>query len=266
MARIGFIGMGNMGYALTRGLLSCFDEDDLIFSCKTREKREKIMEELGIMSAVSNAELVQACDIIVLAIKPQMYEEVFAEIRDHVHPGSMIISLAPGKSMEYIAEALGGNVRVVRAMPNTPALIGHGMTGVAYDESLYSDDEIHVIDQIFTSVGSYKKVTEEQMSAVVCASGSSPAYVYMFINELAQAAASKGLPMDTALEMVSQAVVGSAMMVMKTGENPEILKERVCSKGGTTIAGVNQLEELGFRGAIRAATDACYRRSEELAN
>ena len=264
MAKIGFIGMGNMGYALAKGLLTVYDEDDLIFSCHTEEKKQKITEELGIMAAASNGELVAAADVVVLAIKPQVYDEVFAEIKSFIREGEIIISLAPGKSISYITEALGGNVRVVRAMPNTPALIGYGMTGISYDESTFDVDEVKIIDNIFGSVGSYKKVPEEQMSAVVCVSGSSPAYVYMFINELAKAASSKGLPEGIALEMATGAVIGAAMMVLKTGEDPEILKQKVCSKGGTTIAGIGQLEVKGFAAAIAAATDACYNRSEEL--
>jgi len=264
MAKIGFIGMGNMGFALMKGLLAVYDEDDLIFSCLTEDKKQKIQGETGIMAAGSNIELVQASEIVVLAIKPQVYDEVFAEIRGHIHPGTIFISLAPGKRIAYIREALGGSVRVVRAMPNTPALIGHGMTGVAYDESEFTSDEIKVIDDLFSCVGSYRKVDEEQISAVVCASGSSPAYVYMFINELARSAAEKGLAPDVALDMASGAVLGAAMMVMRTGEDPEVLKQRVCSKGGTTIAGIGQLEAHGFAEAIHAATEACYRRSEEL--
>ena len=264
MAKIGFIGMGNMGYALARGLLSAFDEDDIMFSCNTAEKRSTVSAELGIVPAASNIELVQACEMIVLAIKPQVYQEVFDEINGYVHPGSIIISLAPGKSISYITEALGGDVRVVRAMPNTPALIGHGMTGIAYDDALFSSEDVDVIDKLFSSVGNYKKVEESQMSAVVCASGSSPAYVYMFIKELTDAVVKKGLPEDTALDMVSNAVVGAAMMVLKTGEDPETLKTKVCSKGGTTIAGIGRLEEDGFAWALHDATDACYERSEEL--
>lgn len=265
MAKIGFIGMGNMGYAFAKGLLNEFDEDDLLFSCMTDEKKTKVSGELGIMAAESNIELAQACELIVLAVKPQVYQAVFDEIRNAVHPGTIIISLAPGKSISYITNALGGQVRVVRAMPNTPALIGHGITGISYDENIFTSDEIMIIDQIFSAVGTYVKVDEDQMSAVVCASGSSPAYVYIFINELADSVAAKGLSKEDAKELVSQAVIGAAMMVLRTGEDPEILKERVCSKGGTTIAGVGQLEEHGFREAIHAATEACYRRSEELA-
>lgn len=264
MSRIGFIGMGNMGYALAKGLLSEYDPEDLMFSCRTEEKKKKVSSELGMMAAGNNAELVHASDMIVLAIKPQMYDEVFAGIREAVKDDMIIISLAPGVTISYIENALGGKPRVVRAMPNTPALIGHGVTGIAYDENRFSDDEIKVIEQVFSSVGTFVKVDEELISTVVCASGSSPAYVYMFIDALAKACASKGLDETEARKLAAGAVVGAGMMVLRTGEEPESLKLKVCSKGGTTIAGVRKLEEKGFADAISAATDACYARSEEM--
>ena len=264
MAKVGFIGMGNMGFAFAKGLLSEIDSDDMMFSCRTEEKKIKASAELGIMAAGSNTELVHASDIVILAVKPQMYDEVFEEIKDHVRDGEIFISLAPGVTISYIEQALGGKPRVVRAMPNTPALIGYGITGIAYDDNKFSSEEINMIEQIFNSVGSFSKVEEEQISAVVCASGSSPAYVYMFIDALVKACAEKGLDEETARSMVAGTVVGAGMMVLKTGEDPNLLKEKVCSKGGTTIAGVGKLEENGFLDAISAATDACYARSEEL--
>ena len=264
MARIGFIGMGNMGYAFAKGLLSEYDPEDMMFSCRTDEKKNKVTSELGILAAGSSSELVHASDIVVLAVKPQTYDEVFEEIRDAVREGTIFISLAPGVTINHIRESLGGKPRVVRAMPNTPALIGHGVTGIAYDDELFSNDEIKVIEQIFSSVGTFTKVREDQISAVVCASGSSPAYVYMFIDELAKACASKGLDEIEARKMAAGAVVGAGMMVLRTGEDPDSLKLKVCSKGGTTIAGVEKLTEMGFGDAISAATDACYARSVEL--
>lgn len=263
--KIGFIGMGNMGYALLKGMLKSVSCTDLLFSCRTDEKKRRITEETGVPAAASNSELVSRSDYVILAIKPQIYEEVLSEIRNSVRPGSVYISLAPGKSISCIKEALGGQVKVVRAMPNTPALIGCGMTGVAYDENELSAGQIKVTETLFASVGDFRKVDEAAMSAVVCASGSSPAYVYMFIDALASSAAAKGLPEDTARELVCGAVIGAAKMVLETGEEPDELKKKVCSKGGTTIAGIAQLDAKGFASAIDAATDACYTRSEELA-
>lgn len=268
MATIGFIGMGNMGSAILKGLLRSCDSADIIFSCKTEEKRNKVVNELKVKAAASNAEVAANADFIVLAVKPQVFAEVFEELNDAEKNGldfkkKIFISLAPGKTIEYISGCLGG-ARVVRAMPNTPALIGCGMTGVAYDEVLFSADEISVIDTIFSSIGKYEKVSEEQISAVVCASGSSPAYVYLFIEKLTETAVEKGLPKEQALKMVSEAVLGSARMVLESGESPDILRQRVCSKGGTTLAGLAAMEENGFSKSIEAATEACYKRCLEL--
>ncbi len=264
MAKIGFIGMGNMGQAFARGLLSVYDPDDIFFSCKTESKKKLISDELGIRAAADNIELVHRSDIVILAIKPQMYEEVLKEISEDVRENMIIVSLAPGKRIDYINEALNGKVRVIRAMPDTPALIGYGVTGISYDEDKFNKEETELVSKIFKSVGDFYKVEEDQMSAVVCASGSSPAYVYMFIDELARSCEAKGLPYQTAKDLAARAVYGAAMMVIRTGEDPQKLKEKVCSKGGTTIEGIKGLEENGFSKAIWAATEGCYNRSEEL--
>lgn len=264
MDGIGFIGMGNMGFALAKGLLSEYDPEDIMFSCRTEEKKKSVSSSIGIVAAANNTELIHASSIIVLAVKPQMYDEIFDEIREAVRDDMIFISLAPGITISYIENALQGKPRVVRAMPNTPALIGHGVTGVAYDEKRFSPDEIKVIEQIFSSVGTFTKVDEDQISAVVCASGSSPAYVYMFIDELAKACEAKGLDYEDAKKMAAGAVVGAGMMVLRSNEAPDTLKERVCSKGGTTIEGVRKLEEMGFSEAISAATDACFKRAVEM--
>ncbi len=266
MALIGFIGMGNMGQALAKGLLDAFDKKEIIFSSKTDEKKEQIRSELGLRAAGSNLELVNEAKFIVLAVKPQVFKEVFDEIRPAVTQDKIFISLAPGKSIDYISSQLGWTKRIVRAMPNTPALIGCGMSGIAYDERLFTIDEIMVIQHIFSSVGKFEKVSEDQINAVVCASGSSPAYVYMFIDSLVSSVVAKGLSEDVAKSMVTEAVIGAAKMVQTTGEAPSVLRNKVCSKGGTTIAGVMALEAGGFTTTIENATQACYARGVELAS
>ena len=265
--KIGFIGMGNMGFALAKGILRNWDRKDMIFSCKTPEKRVSAGDELGIKAAMCNSDVVKASDIVILAIKPQMFDDVFAEIKKDVKDGTIFVSLAPGKTIDYLTGAFDGRIRVVRAMPNTPALIGYGCAGVAFDESRFSKDEISVIEQIFSSVGKYVKVPEEQINTVICASGSSPAFVYMFIDQLikeCRSLAGDSLSMEDIRTMVASTVVGAGMMVLETGEDPDVLKTRVCSKGGTTIAGVEKLEKMGFREAISAGTKACYDRAVEM--
>ncbi|MGI6071530.1 MAG: pyrroline-5-carboxylate reductase [Lachnospiraceae bacterium] len=268
MTKIGFIGMGNMGYALLKGLLAAGGDMEIMFTCKTEEKKKRICKETGVEAALTGGHLATWADILILAVKPRTFDEVFEEIAGCAKAGMIIISLAPGWSSERIFAALKSKgakeLRVVRAMPNTPALIGCGMTGIAYDEERFTPQERRAIEDIFAGAGKCVRVTEEQMDAVVCASGSSPAYVYMFIEELAASVEKLGLDKDKALLMVSETVIGAAKMVQESGESPQVLRERVCSKGGTTIEGVKKLQERGFGNAIREATAACFERSREI--
>lgn len=259
MRKIGFIGMGNMGYAMLKGLLNTFEKEDIAFTCRTDAKGEKVMSETGVEYVKDNAMLVKSVKYVVLAVKPQMYDVVLESIKSEITSEQIIISLAPGITMDSVRERLNDdNIRIVRAMPNTPALVGEGMTGVSYCEEEYAAEEINVINSIFESFGKMVKIPEKLMSAVVCASGSSPAYVYMFIEALADSVVKYGIPRDDAYKLVAQTVLGSAKMVLETGEHPGKLKDNVCSPGGTTIRGVAALEESGLRNALHKATDACY--------
>lgn len=262
--KIGFIGMGNMGYAMLKGILQVFKSEDIIFSDASRERCIKISEETNVAFAESNAECANSAKYLILAVKPQYYAPVLKNIENVVKQDHVIISIAPGITIDVLKNTLGCDKRIVRAMPNTPALIGCGMTGICYDDKEFDFDEKDVIDKIFSSFGRYKKVEERQMSAVVCASGSSPAYVYMFIEALADGVVKYGIQRDMAYEMVAQTVMGSAKMVLETKEHPAKLKDNVCSPAGTTIAGVSALEEFGFRNSIIKATDECYKKSESL--
>lgn len=258
MAKIGFIGMGNMGYAMLKGALAAFSPSDIIFSSPDRGKCERISSETGVRFAESNAECGNNAKYIVLAVKPQMYPTVLKNIVNVVTEESVIISIAPGITIASINNALGSNIRVVRAMPNTPALIGEGMTGVSYNMTDFSFDERDVIDKFFNSFGKVVYVDEKLMDGIVCASGSSPAYVYMFIEAMADSVVKYGIKRDDAYKLVAQTVLGSAKMVLESGEHPAVLKDKVCSPGGTTIQAVSALEENGFRNALIKATDACY--------
>ena len=214
--------------------------------------------------AESNAECANNCKYVVLAVKPQYFDPVLSDIRDKVTENHVIISIAPGITTAQLKERLGDEKRVVRAMPNTPALLGEGMTGVCYEEKAFNQEEKETIRNIFSSLGRMRLVEERLMNAVVCVSGSSPAYVYMFIEALADGAVKYGLPREAAYEMAAQTVLGSARMVLETGEHPGVLKDRVCSPGGTTIEGVSALEESGFRSAVIKAADACYKKCGKL--
>ena len=258
MAKIGFIGMGNMGYAMLKGALKVFEKDDILFTRKNSVLGRSMEEETGVRFVESNAELANNVKYLILAVKPQMYDQVIKNIENVITKEHVVISLAPGITIEYLTDMLGFDSRVVRAMPNTPALLGEGMTGVSYDSSLFSLTAKEMIEKIFKSFGKYAVLDEKLMSAVVCASGSSPAYVYMFIEALADSAVKYGIKRDDAYKLVAQTVLGSAKMVLETNEHPGVLKDKVCSPGGTTIAGVAALEEHNFRNAVIKATDACY--------
>ena len=264
MAEIGFIGMGNMGYALLKGTLKEFPAASLIFTAKTEETRHRVYAETQVVYTQSNAECANSCKYLILAVKPQYYPIVLKQIRYAVTPEHVVISLAPGITIDSLKETLGSDRRIVRAMPNTPALIGEAMTGLSFREEELTEEEIQMIHKIFGAVGKYADVEERLMSAVVCASGSSPAYVYQFIEALADGAVKYGMPREKAYTFAAQAVVGAAKMVLETGEHPAVLKDKVCSPGGTTIAGVAALEEHGLRNAVLKACDACYEKSESI--
>lgn len=261
MALVGFVGMGNMGYAMLKGVLQLFPPEEIVFSDINVEASARVQKETGIQYAESNPECANNCKYLILAVKPQFYSKVLESIRYPVTPEHVVISIAPGISIEGVKSKLGHDIRVVRAMPNTPALLGMGMTGISYESSDFKLEEKEIINKIFSSFGMFQKVDEKLMNAVVCASGSSPAYVYMFIEALADSVVKYGIPREQAYTFVAQAVKGSAEMVLKTGEHPGRLKDKVCSPGGTTIAGVAALEEFGFRNALIKATDECYKKA-----
>lgn len=264
MKKIGFIGMGNMGYAMLKGVLNVFDSDDILFYDVNSSRMEEVTKETGVAHVESNAECANNVKYLILAVKPQFYGQVLKNIVNVVTEEHVIISIAPGITIQSLVDELGFDTRVVRAMPNTPALLGEGMTGVCYNPNLFSITEKEVIDKFFNSFGKFRIVDEKLMSAVTCASGSSPAYVYMFIEAMADSVVKYGIARDAAYEMVAQTVLGSAKMVLETKEHPGKLKDNVCSPGGTTIAGVAALEEFGFRNAIIKATDACFEKAENI--
>ena len=243
MAQFGFIGMGNMGYAMLNGVLGEFAPGQIIFTTPHKEKCEKISAQTGVKYAESNAECANNAKYIILAVKPQMYDAVLKNIENVITPEKVIISIAPGITIDSIKGKLGGSVRVVRAMPNTPALVGEGMTGISYNKEEFTIEERDTIEQFFQSFG---------------ASGSSPAYAYMFIEALADSVVKYGIPRQDAYKLAAQTLLGSAKMVLQTGEHPGKLKDNVCSPAGTTIQGVAALEEYGFRNAVIKATDKCY--------
>ena len=264
MAKIGFIGMGNMGYAMLQGALRLYDKADIIFADTNEKRVHQVYEETSVRFVDSNAECANGAKMLVLAVKPQFYPTVLKNIENIVTRDQIVISIAPGYAIGDLQEALGYDKRIVRAMPNTPALIGEGMSGVCYDESQFTEEEKQEIARFFSSFGRMEVIPENLINAVTCASGSSPAYVYMFIEALADSVVKYGMPRDTAYSFAAQMAVGAAKMVLETGKHPGELKDMVCSPGGTTIQGVEALEEYGFRNAIMKATERCYDKCNNL--
>ncbi|MFU0828024.1 MAG: Pyrroline-5-carboxylate reductase [Lachnoclostridium sp.] len=264
MAFIGFIGAGNMGYPMLVGASDVFGVNEVVFSEVNPERSKEVKEKTGLDFMPDNKSLAASVKYIILAVKPQFLDNVFDQIKDVVTSQQVIISIAAGITIDTIKKGLGSNMRIVRAMPNTPALVKEGMTGICFSKDTFSDDEKEVVFRLFSSFGKYQIFDENLMNAVVCANGSSPAYVYIFIEALADSVVKYGIPRDKAYRLVAQTVLGAAKMVMETGEHPGKLKDQVCSPGGTTIAAVAALEEYGFRNAIIKATDACYEKAESL--
>ena len=263
--KIGFIGCGNMATAMLKGILKSgeVEASDMIASAKSDKTREKIEKELGIRKADTNAKVVDFADVVFLAVKPQFLEGVLDEIRDSVKAGQIFISIAPGKTLQWLGERLGENTKVIRTMPNTPAMVGEGMTALCVNE-LVTEEEIALAVKLCDTFGKTEVIPEHLMDAVVGVSGSSPAYVFMFLEAMADAGVAQGLPRKQAYTFAAQTLLGSAKMVLETGQHPGELKDAVCSPAGTTIEAVNTLEKKGFRSAVIEAVTAAAKKNHQL--
>lgn len=263
--KLGFIGCGNMASAMIGGIIrnEIFSEDEIIASDAFAPSLEAAKNKLGIHTTGSNKEVAQKSEVIVLSVKPQYYETVIKEIADVVDEKRIIVTIAPGKTLEWIGNMFGKAVKVVRTMPNTPALVGEGITGVCQNV-LVNDAELEYVCGILRGFGKAEVVPESLIDVVTSVSGSSPAYVFMFIEAMADAAVADGMPRDKAYKFAAQAVYGSAKMVMETGMHPGALKDMVCSPGGTTIEAVRVLEKEGFRSSVIEAMKACTNKARGL--
>ncbi len=266
MALFGMIGVGNMGYPLLKAAIQTFGKEEVIYTDASLKRCQFIMEETGVSYAEDNCSVAEQCKYLVLAIKPQYFGGVMAGIKNYVTTDHVVISIAAGITIDAIKTGIGEAARIVRAMPNTPAMVSQGMTGICYSDAAFTPDEKTEVERFFGACGKFEVFDENMINAVICASGSSPAYVYMFIEALADSVVSYGIPRDKAYTLAAQTVLGSAAMVLETGDHPGKLKDNVCSPGGTTIAAVKALEEYGFRNAIMKASDACYEKAVALSN
>jgi pyrroline-5-carboxylate reductase len=263
--RIAILGTGNMGEALTKGLLRAGKTapDALVCTDPRAERREEIKQRYGVQVTGDNRAAAEQADIVVLAVKPQIIDVLLEEIAPAIDARKLVISIAAGVPIGAIARKLGAGVRIVRTMPNTPALVGAGATALARGPHATEADLEQALS-LFEAVGVAVVVEEHHLDAVTGLSGSGPAFVFMAIEALADGGVKVGLARPVALALAAQAVMGSAKLVLETGEHPGRLKDQVTSPGGTSIAGVHALESAGFRAALIAAVEAATRRSEEL--
>lgn len=263
--KIGFIGCGNMATAMINGILKSglYKQDDLIASAKSTATYNKIKNELHIRPAASNQEVAAFADIVFLAVKPQYYAQVIAQVKDMIKDGQIFVSIAPGKSLHWLEDLFERPVKLMRAMPNTPAMAGEAMTAYCANEQLTSNEK-EQIARILQCFGKAEEVEETMMNAVVSVSGSSPAYVFLFLEAMADAAVADGMPRAKAYTFAAQAVLGSAKMALETGMHPGVLKDMVCSPGGTTIEAVRVLEANGFRSSVIEAMRACAKKAGEM--
>lgn len=264
--KVGFIGLGNMAKAIIGGILKneIVAANDILGSAKTAETKEKVQKEYGITVLADNRAVAAESDVLFLAVKPIFFPEVMEEIKACIKDTTLVISVAAGKTVEFIEKGLGNpNLKIIRTMPNTPALVGEGCTGVCVNDNV-KDDDVELAMKILSSFGKAYLVPERLMDVVGAVSGSSPAFVFMFIEAMADGAVAGGMPRKQAYEFAAQAVLGSAKLVLETGKHPGELKDMVCSPGGTTIEGVKVLEECSLRGSVMDAMEAVLEKTKRL--
>ncbi len=263
--KIGFIGAGNMGSSMMGGIISSgtVEAQDIMASDIFQATLDELSGELGVNTSISNRDVVDFSDIIIIAVKPQYLPDAIGGIKDMDFNDKVVVSIAAGQSLARLKELFGKDLKLIRVMPNTPALVGEAMSALSPNE-LVTEEDIEIVVELFESFGKAEIVPEKLQDAVVGISGSSPAYVYMFIEALADGAVAEGMPRAQAYKFAAQAVLGSAKMVLETGEHPGMLKDNVCSPGGTTIEAVAALEALGFRNAVIEAERVCIEKSREL--
>lgn len=263
--KLAIIGAGNMGSAIGMGILKsgAVSANNLYISdfCESNLKK---FADLGANTSKSNSESAKNADAVVLAVKPDIYPDVLSELANMSEiEKKLIITIAPGFEIKKTKGFFKDDIAVIRAMPNTPAMVGEGMSIICY-EAPVGEKEIEIAKTVFESIGKMSILSEKLLNSVVALNGSSPAYVFMFIEAMADAAVRDGIPRNLAYEIAAQSVLGSAKMVLETKKHPGELKDMVCSPGGTTIEAVAALEEYGMRNAVMKAMEACTRKSKKM--
>ena len=263
--KLGFIGTGNMASAIMGGIIgkNIIPAEEIIGADLFAPGRERVKAQFGINVTDSNKEVVDNAEVIILSVKPQFYEDVINQIKGDIKENQIVITIAPGKTLAWLAEKFGKDVKIVRTMPNTPAMVGEGMTAMCPNEHL-TEEEVAYVKSLLESFSRVEIVAERLMDVVVSVSGSSPAYVFMMIEAMADAAVAEGMPRPQAYKFAAKAVMGSAKMVLETGKHPGELKDMVCSPAGTTIEAVKVLEAAGFRSALMEAMEVCAEKSRNM--
>jgi pyrroline-5-carboxylate reductase len=256
--KIGFIGAGKMAQAMMGGILKskmivC---EKMMASAVSVKTSVTIRQDYGIITTTDNKDVARFADILILAVEPDIHVHIIEEIKSEINQNVIIVTIAAGITLSDINRAFGFKVKAVRAMPNTPSSVGEGMSVICPNEYL-STEEITEVERLFQTFGKTERLPEKLMDAVPAISGSSPAYVYMLIEAMADGGVRQGIPRDTAYRLAAQAVLGAAKMVLDTGIHPAALKDNVCTPGGATIEAVAVLEDKKFRGSILAAMESC---------
>ncbi|MDN3513137.1 MAG: pyrroline-5-carboxylate reductase [Candidatus Brocadia sp.] len=263
--RIGFIGGGKMGEALCKGIINAKlnTADNIMVSDVVVERCKLLTKELGIKTTQNNKDIASFADVIVLAVKPQMMNEVITNLKNDITHRHLVVSIAAGIPLRFMESCLQADIRIIRVMPNTPCLVGASATAFAPGKYATDADE-QLVFSLFNAVGKVFKLDESHLDAVTGLSGSGPAYGYMFIEALSDGGVKMGLPRDVATILAAQTVLGAARMVLETGQHPASLKDAVTSPGGTTIDGLSKLEEGGLRSTIIHAVEAATVKSKKL--
>ena len=264
MVNVGFIGCGNMGSAIMKGILSSKMSSDVkIFAYdKSEAALDKAMS-MGVTGVSEAKDVVSLCSYVFFAIKPQQLDEVLDEVAGEVTADKVIVSILAGVTDEYYAKRTVPNAKVVLVMPNTPFLLGEGATALSRSDSV-TDEEFELVCNIFSSGGISKVIAKDKMKEIIAINGSSPAFIYLYTKYFVDYAKSVDIDEETAKELFAKSLIGSAKMITDSGKSLDELIEMVSSKGGTTIAGLEKLREGGLSDAVENCCKACTNRAYEL--
>lgn len=263
--KLGFIGCGQMAQAMIKGIISSgtITSQQIKVSSKTEETLNTVEKKYDILTTKDNNEVASWADILFLAVKPDIHKEIIQEIKKKVAEHTVIITVAAGITLEFLETEFGKKIKAVRSMPNTPSFVGEGMSAICVNDKIEQKD-LDTVLKIFRSFGKAEVIKESLMDSIPAISGSSPAYVYMFIEALADGGVKHGIPRDQAYRLAAQSVLGAAKMVLETGIHPGELKDQVCTPNGSTIEAVSSLEQSGLRSAIIEAMDKCTEKTKKL--